>query len=76
MFNLRRTSLARSCAAVALLGTIALAAPRSAHASGITLGRFEGIFGHPNTDGGLALYGTPLASRRVTGSSRPSTPPS
>jgi len=31
----------------------------NAYASGITLGRFGGVYGHTNTDGGLALYWNP-----------------
>lgn len=30
-----------------------------ASASGITLGRFGGVYGHPNSEGGLALYWNP-----------------
>ena len=31
----------------------------SAHASGISLGKFGGIYGHANADGGLAIYYNP-----------------
>jgi long-subunit fatty acid transport protein len=40
------------------LGTI-LGAAAPAWASGITLGRFGGVYGHPNADGGLAMYWNP-----------------
>lgn len=48
-------SRAFGVAAVALL----LFSASPARASGITLGKFGGIFGHPNTSGGLALYWNP-----------------
>lgn len=43
--------------AVPLAIAVGLALPAQvADAAGITLGRFGGIYGHPNADGGLALY--------------------
>lgn len=46
--------------AVALLvGATLLGLGATAHASGITLGRYGGMFGHPNADRGLALYWNP-----------------
>lgn len=54
-----RTGALRVVSLVAAAFLLLSAAPRSASASGITLGRFGGIFGHPNSDGGLALYWNP-----------------
>lgn len=45
-------------AALAILALTAVA-PARADASGITLGRFGGIYGHTNAEGGLALYWNP-----------------
>lgn len=43
-----------------VLGVTVLAmSPGSAHASGIALNRFGGIFGHANTTGGLSLFWNP-----------------
>jgi long-chain fatty acid transport protein len=52
-------------AALCVLG--ATVVPASASASGITLGRFGGIYGHPNADGGLAVYWNPARISRRPG---------
>lgn len=46
---------------------LTLLVPASAGASGITLGRFGGVFGHPNAGGGLALYWNPALLAVETG---------
>ena len=42
-------------------------ASAAAHASGITLGRYGGVYGNPNAGGGLALYWNPALVSAETG---------
>jgi long-chain fatty acid transport protein len=49
------------------LALLASAVPSHVEASGITLGRFGGVYGHPNAAGGLALYWNPALLAAETG---------
>lgn len=53
----RRAISTLGVAALTALGVVAT--PSEADASGITLGRFGGVYGHANVDGGLAMYWNP-----------------
>lgn len=50
-----------------LIALFSLLASAEVFASGITLGRFGGVHGHPNSGGGLALYWNPALLAAETG---------